>query len=69
MYFCFSLIEVVAIFDIRSIFIGCFSITLVVAIFDLGKCFGMDYRIIEFIVHLSFCKKRKFYGGDSEKNK
>ena len=29
----------------------------------------MDYRIIEFIDHLSFCKKKKFYSGDSEKKK
>ena len=27
----------------------------------------IDYRIIEFIRHLSFCKKRDFYDGDSEK--
>ena len=63
MYFCFSLIEVVAIFDIRRMFIGCFSITLVVAIFDIGHFFGMDYRIIEFIGHLSFCKKRVLWWG------
>ena len=30
--------------------------------------FWIDYRIIEFIGHLSFCKKREFYDGDSEKN-
>ena len=34
MHFSFSITVVVAIFDIRSIFIGCFSITEVVAIFE-----------------------------------
>ena len=30
--------------------------------------FWIDYRIIECIGHFSFCKKRDFYDGDSEKN-
>ena len=30
--------------------------------------FWIDYRIIEFIGHLSFCKKRYFYDGILKKN-
>ena len=34
---------------------------------SLRAFFWIDYRIIEFIGHLSNCKKRDIYDGDSEK--
>ena len=37
-----------------------------VGFFFVRAFFWIDYRIIEFIGHLSFCKNRGFYDGDSE---
>ena len=58
----------------------CFFIPVVVVIFDIGTIFitrpppivcGVFCHIwgaiMESVRHLSFCKNRDFYGGDSEK--
>ena len=50
------------IFDRRTNFMNWYVLLFVVCVHLLGS-------IIESIGHLSFCKKRDFYGGDSEENK
>ena len=62
-----------ALFFIVCLCAFCFSIPVVVTILCgvILLCasffFWIDYRIIEFIGHLFFCKKRDFYDGHSEK--
>ena len=64
--FCFSIPLVVPIFVRRTIFMNCPPAFHSMWCFFccVRAFFWIDYRIIEFIGHLSFCKKKEFNDGD-----